>query len=130
MPEPLKAISLHLLLLRFSLLALLLNGHPWSSFTRSKVLELALLANVFILTKNGIYPKHIMDHFHLIINRLEYKCSYDSCLQSGFSIGIKKAIGKASKKCTFKVTLEVPMQLLFQENCKNKSLPTILIQYS
>jgi hypothetical protein len=71
-----------------------------------------------------------MDHFHLIINRLEYKCSYDSCLQSDFSIGIKKAIGKASKKCTFKVTLEVPMQLLFQENCNDKSLPTILIQYS
>jgi hypothetical protein len=42
MPEPQQTISSHLLLLRTSLLALLLDALPWSSFTRLTLLTLVL----------------------------------------------------------------------------------------
>jgi integrator complex subunit 4 len=65
-----------------------------------QVLELALLANLFRLSKIGICPKQVLDKLHWLINRLEGLCSDGSYEQSDFSREIKKAFGANSASDT------------------------------
>ena len=56
-----------------------------------QVCELALLANLFGLSKVGIQSKLVLDKLHWVINRLDCLCADGSCELSYFSREIKKA---------------------------------------
>ncbi|KAL6907461.1 hypothetical protein ACP4OV_002500 [Aristida adscensionis] len=56
-----------------------------------QVLELALLANLFRLSKIGINSKLVLDKLFWVINRLEALCADGSCELSDFSRETKKA---------------------------------------
>uniref|UniRef100_A0A0E0KC52 Uncharacterized protein n=1 Tax=Oryza punctata TaxID=4537 RepID=A0A0E0KC52_ORYPU len=56
-----------------------------------QVCELALLANLFGLSKVGIHSKLVLDKLHCVINRLDCLCADGSCELSYFSREIKKA---------------------------------------
>ncbi|KAG8074500.1 hypothetical protein GUJ93_ZPchr0006g44793 [Zizania palustris] len=56
-----------------------------------QVCELALLANLLRLSKDGIHSKLVLEKLHWTINRLECLCADGSCELSYFSREIKKA---------------------------------------
>ncbi|XP_062210807.1 protein SIEL-like isoform X2 [Phragmites australis] len=56
-----------------------------------QVLELALLVNLFRLSKAGICSKLLLDKLLWVVNRLEGLCADGSCELSDFSREIKKA---------------------------------------
>uniref|UniRef100_A0A0D9VSM8 Integrator complex subunit 4 n=1 Tax=Leersia perrieri TaxID=77586 RepID=A0A0D9VSM8_9ORYZ len=56
-----------------------------------QVCELALLANLFELSKVGIHSKLVLDKLHWVINRLDCLCADGSSKLSYFSREIKKA---------------------------------------